>query len=94
MTSVNQPLLISVLNAQTDTIDAHKKLIGYMNKHITELEQLFAITKKELDNAKSTITALNETIDDLKRDNITIRETVEKLEEKTLEEDNEQANFL
>jgi len=75
MASANQqPLLISVLNAQTDTIDAHKKLIAYMNKHITELEQLCVATKKDLDNAKSVITTLNGTIDDLKRDNMVKQE--------------------
>lgn len=73
----NQPILVSLLNAQTDTIDAHKKLIGYMNKHISELEQLYAVTKKELDSAKSEINALNGTIDDLKRDNMNHQEEVE-----------------
>lgn len=78
MASANQqPLLVSLLNAQTDTIDAHKKLIAYMNKHITELEQVCVTLKKELDTARNDITALKGTIDDLKRDNMVQQEAAD-----------------
>lgn len=101
MASTNQqPLLVSLLNAQTDTIDAQKKLIAYMNKHITELEQLCVVARKDLDNAKSVIATLNGTIDDLKRDNIAKQEAndvanmLEELEDAQPIEDDDKSQFL
>ena len=88
MASANQqPLLISLLNAQTDTIDAQKKLIAYMNKHITELEQVCVAIKKDLDTARNDIAALNGTIEDLKQDNMVQQHATMLEDAKPVEED-------
>ncbi len=47
-----QNLLLTLISAHTDTIDAQKRLMIYMNKHITELEQYCSNLSKELESVK------------------------------------------
>ena len=53
-------ILVSLINAHTDTIDAHKKLMAYMQKHLNELEQLYLGTKKDFDAVTATVTKLTQ----------------------------------
>jgi chromosome segregation ATPase len=72
MAQPQQNVLVSLINAHTDTIDAQKQLMAYMKKHINDLEQAYVAAKKELDNMNATVYNLNVTIEQMKKDNIQI----------------------
>jgi polyhydroxyalkanoate synthesis regulator phasin len=60
-----QNLVITLVNAHAETIEAQKKLMNYMSKHIADLEQSYNAKCKELDALKQESDQLRTRVNEL-----------------------------
>jgi len=65
-----QNILATLIQSHTDTIDAHKQLMVYMRKHISELEKVCAQSNKVAEEYKALSLRQQETIDRMTKDNM------------------------
>jgi len=77
MAQQQQNFYAALINSHNDTIDAHKRLMEYMRKHISELEQVYSNSRKEVEEYKALALRQQETIDRMTKDNM----EAEKLED-------------
>lgn len=54
----NQNLLLTIINSQTDSIEAHKKLVRYLEVRVAELSRAIETLQKDNETKNDTIQRL------------------------------------